>query len=992
MSDNHTDPLDDYPENLANSADVSSRVDKVMHDQELMALEQAEADTQRQKKRQRAELSDHRTKLLKAVKVEAPDLAVPLFEKLSALADENHGFAPREVVDLLKSHKARFKDEPDFFDLGIAQREDLLDRVGFYRGVVIDNTMSNPVEAGFRDVLMRPDAGSDHAGAAQQSLHPATLFYRKPNFSGYFENYYTSSESVYQTQKNGVTNLSFALGLAAGGLRNSVSLGASFSKYGRQEESSSFIGKTVFTTANFYLPKIELSFDKTQSCASQAFFKACSQAVAGLKETDLNSSNQSETEQQSRTRWDDSFRKLKDVLDDFGHFVPLQTLIGGRLFATEKKTFEGSEKSSDFTDRFGVSVKASLSTLYAEAEISGGYENSKQASTKSRSSSEMQSMTFNAIGGEGTVVQDAAAWAESLYDYRRWACVQRENLVPSINFLPVALRQLCWRVLSKMAEDRTKRDLLYIHKAFFLFYGEYGERIGRTARDVYFSIQSHAYNAAVATKTTPPSEEVEAVLVEPDTLSSQLWRMTESGQIVLRATGRKSAHGEINHISFALTADLPAEEKTALLDTYPVKLCQLSNDASQIWNYPGSGELTCQALGKDYVLEAVSTSALCLKKRKMAGRESHLWYLAEVPFDVEKALDDVCHDQWVQIFTQKGNAVLSVANVETLDEINATDITEVIAQPNMRGRHQFWLHESSGRLVSAMKVRNNDQLQPLLLSADDISGRITASVSRSDLIQKWSTTTTGELQPATSASVRKALGCFSDGGKSTIGCTLLLRESNAQSDQKWQIRAYNKLPVFARKEKKYSNNNLQEECLIFWVDKPPLVIKGQMTGLVFFLEGIEGSGDNKKCALRMTVFCQNESGREAVSHKRGDNKNLEPLLREERHTFIDNNYLHLPAPDYPIYSLRMNVANSQGDMRSLRFEYQSEQGGTWQYFSNPGTLKESSLLKTSKMKVALQYETSVAQGEFIIAVGIDARYDANRMLSIAPKILAKSFD
>ena len=160
--------------------DISSRFDKVLRDQELMAVTQAEAETEQQKKRQRAELADHRTGLLKAVKVEVPDLAAPLFEKLSALADENHEFAPREVVDLLRAHKTRFKDEPDFFDLGIAQREDLLDRVGFYRGVVIDHSLSNPVEAGFRDVLMRADARDEGAGPEDvPSVRPAHLLYRK---------------------------------------------------------------------------------------------------------------------------------------------------------------------------------------------------------------------------------------------------------------------------------------------------------------------------------------------------------------------------------------------------------------------------------------------------------------------------------------------------------------------------------------------------------------------------------------------------------------------------------------------------------------------------------------------------------------------------------------------------------------------------------------------------------------------------------------------
>lgn len=167
---------------------IDERVNKVMEEQERMAVTQAEEETEQQKKRQRAELADHRTKLLKAVKVEAPDLAAPLFEKLSALAYENHEFAPREVVDLLKAHKARFKDEPDFFDLGIAQRADLLDRVGFYRGVVIDHSLSNPVEVGFRDVLMKPDdpqpspeEGKEDKAPPQRSI-PRSFFTANPIF------------------------------------------------------------------------------------------------------------------------------------------------------------------------------------------------------------------------------------------------------------------------------------------------------------------------------------------------------------------------------------------------------------------------------------------------------------------------------------------------------------------------------------------------------------------------------------------------------------------------------------------------------------------------------------------------------------------------------------------------------------------------------------------------------------------------------------------
>lgn len=218
-----------------------------MRQQELMAVAKAEDETEQQEKRQRAKLADHRIKMLKAVKTEAPDLASPLFEKLNALSYENHELASREVVDLLKAHRARFKDEPDFFDLGIAQREDLLDRIGFYRGIVLDHPLSNPVEVGFRDVLKRPEIGAaQHGNNDAQALKATNIFYRKPNFSGYFENYYTTSEAVSQTQKNGVANLTVSLTAAGGGLSNSFAVGATLTSFGRQEESKGLTGKTVF--------------------------------------------------------------------------------------------------------------------------------------------------------------------------------------------------------------------------------------------------------------------------------------------------------------------------------------------------------------------------------------------------------------------------------------------------------------------------------------------------------------------------------------------------------------------------------------------------------------------------------------------------------------------------------------------------------------------------------------------------------------------------
>lgn len=969
VSENLTDPIHPDEKDPVREDDVSSRVDRVMKEQELIAVEHAEAETEQQKKRQRAELADHRSKLLKAVRVEAPDLATPLFEKLTTLASENHEFAPREVVDLLKAHKARFKDEPDFFDLGIAQREDLLDRVGFYRGIVIDHSLSNPVESGFRDVLMRGDDSplSPAAGLDKGNLKKARLLYRKPNFSGYFENYYTTSETVYQAQKNGLTNLSVSLGVAGGKFGNSVALGASLSKYGSQEESSSFVGKKVYTTANFFLPKIELSFENNEACASLAFCEACNQAVNVIK---------SDTE--------DKFRRLQRVLNDFGHFVPLQTLVGGRLFATEKKLFQSSESSSDFTNRFGLKVKASLSTVYADAEISGGFENSSQEAIRKKETSEMQTMTFNAIGGEGTVVQDAAAWAESLYDYRRWASVQRENLVPSINLLPEELRNNCWQVLKDFCEARSKREILNKHKASFLFYGEYGEEVGWRAREVYFSIENRAYNGAVTARTVPPSESGKIVLLQPQSISSQLWSLSEHGHLILRSTDRRTAHGLKSVVSFTLTVDYTPEAGGPSRDDYPVMLCQLSKDREklQLWDAPGSGELICRALGPDYVLFASDNKTLCMKKRGLAGALNHLWYFDEVPACIESDLRDYIGDEWVQIWTEERDAVLSISNAEHLATIDSDEQYHVVAQPDIGGLHQFWRRESSGRITSLLKDVSGNAL---ILTANDKTDRLVASKYLSEMHQKWTINSDKTISPNTGQQKEKVLTVyrFRDTLHFDRGAVVNLKNDASLDSQHWILEPTGLPSASALPFRHHSYSNSTSLNDVSYVDENEVDIVGELKGIQFYTE----LNSEKRCVLRLKAICAvTENGEEkeiTVTSVLGKIP-LTPLIRssEDRKTYIEQNLVYLPH--HSPCSISLNASNSGNRERFLKILIKAEEKGKWlSYWDNTYPQKQVHL-ESSSLRVTTS-GVKINNGEKLVALGIGFEPDGQVLI---PRLLA----
>ena len=347
-----------------------------------LELSEADHELQAREAQLRKEAADDRAVILAAVRTSVPDITAKLVEKMDELAVKDHAFTDRDKTTLMNLANLQIADSQDFFDLNSAQRDDLLDRIGFYRGIAISARAANPVQVGFRDVLKRPgevDAlwKDDNSTSGKKApVAVAKPLYRKPSFAGYFENYFTFSEAVHQNQKNGVSNLKFSLSASAGvAVRGGVGIGASYSQQSQIGEGA--VGKEIFITSNFFLPKIELSFDDRHPCASSEFVEACEDAI------DNDGSD------------DEKFYALKRVLETFGHFVPTMTLIGGRLFAAESKKYTGVQSTKNTTERFAASVKANLKTMSANAEMEVSAERSEQIQADDQSKDENQASTFH---------------------------------------------------------------------------------------------------------------------------------------------------------------------------------------------------------------------------------------------------------------------------------------------------------------------------------------------------------------------------------------------------------------------------------------------------------------------------------------------------------------------------------------------------------------------------------------------------------------------
>ncbi|WP_157174284.1 hypothetical protein [Herbaspirillum sp. GW103] len=127
------------------------------------------------------EARDHRSQLLEAVKVSAPEINKRLLDTFEKLSLEDHKFAEKHLTRIFQND-AQLQNTIDFFDLNLAQREDLLDRIGFYKGIIIDHSMSNPVETGFKEVLRR-EVDVEREGKIKPTS-VAALLYRKPIWRG----------------------------------------------------------------------------------------------------------------------------------------------------------------------------------------------------------------------------------------------------------------------------------------------------------------------------------------------------------------------------------------------------------------------------------------------------------------------------------------------------------------------------------------------------------------------------------------------------------------------------------------------------------------------------------------------------------------------------------------------------------------------------------------------------------------------------------------
>nr|MCU0326556.1 MAC/perforin domain-containing protein [Spirosomataceae bacterium] len=412
----------------------------------------------------------------------------------------------------------------DFFGMQVEDQDLLFDRIGLFKGVVVDYSKENPIEQGYRDVVKHLIRDKDNDDKRSK---PVRVFYKKPRLSGFYETNYAFDEYQKKSQESGVFNLGFGLSGSYSTGFNSVAAkaGYGYSKESLSEKSTHI--KEISIISSFFLPKIELSFDTLGSCAADDLITYLEQALENEQDTIA------------------CFDRVNTILMSYGQFVPTSLIIGARIYSSDTKKLQVNETVENVLTKHAAEFKVAFSSKFLEGGVETKMKSENSSKSHEKSTSESQNITFNAIGGEGAFVADMNKWVASTADSKGWGLVRFDNLVPVIDVLPAELQKRITALFNRVVQECTIEDLLN-KSAQFLFHKGYFERFGSKAQPKFCIVKNSLGGKQVLSVRVDGELEnnQEVIMSAYDSEGDyiQEWYFANSGKIYLKSnydTGNK---------------------------------------------------------------------------------------------------------------------------------------------------------------------------------------------------------------------------------------------------------------------------------------------------------------------------------------------------------------------------------------------------------------------------------------------------------------------
>lgn len=267
--------------------------------------------------------------------------------------------------------------------------------------------------------------------------------FMKPKYTLLSDQSFTFDKNVHELKSLGMWE--------AGG---SIGMSGIFSAQGSYNEGDEKYevnqNETMFMLSKYDVQKIILKISEEDIGPSEGFLISTKKALEGYD----NERNKQKNEQ-SFTK---NYRNLQDTLKKYGHYLPTQFVIGGRMYFEDKTTVSSKDEAENSFWGFSAGCEANLGLF--GIPISGGAKasNSHDETEKNQSYHKAQKISRKVIGGSASKAANASDWIASLEYYQTWSVLEKTSFIPTIDLLPEDIRKKVVGVLSWVANKKVEDE------------------------------------------------------------------------------------------------------------------------------------------------------------------------------------------------------------------------------------------------------------------------------------------------------------------------------------------------------------------------------------------------------------------------------------------------------------------------------------------------------------------------------------------------------
>jgi hypothetical protein len=213
----------------------------------------------------------------------------------------------------------------------------------------------------------------------------------------------------------------------------------------------------VYTVEQYTVERVILIFDKTELEAKQEFKAAIANIFA---------SNEPRERQYERLH--------REIFLKYGHFFPMEVVLGGKLLRTNHQTFTDVQSKERWLNEYAAGVGGKFtdeSGATYTAQGSYGYSNLEE---REKALTKMyQNMKWINVGGNDYLAMDKtniALWGNSLAPVGAWRPIEKRRLEPVISLLDEDLRRKCISLINEFAESSITSRYTPIDMAVYVNY------------------------------------------------------------------------------------------------------------------------------------------------------------------------------------------------------------------------------------------------------------------------------------------------------------------------------------------------------------------------------------------------------------------------------------------------------------------------------------------------------------------------------------------